>query len=70
MTDTFDSSSAADADTLLPPLTAAIRKVWRDAGPASAQMGAVADPDSMRKVLDAIHGLELRVITLEGGTFP
>jgi hypothetical protein len=65
----FDSSIAAAAASELPPLTAAIRHVWPDATRASAQVGAVASGDAIRAFLNAVYGLELRVLALEGTPF-
>ncbi|MGW3542043.1 hypothetical protein ACWDNI_16070 [Nocardia niigatensis] len=70
MSDTFSSTTAANADTTLPPLTAALRKVWQDAGPFTAAVQAVAFPPAMRAILDAVNSLERRVLTLEGTPFP
>lgn len=70
MPNIFDTSTAANADATLPPLTAALRKVWADAGPASARSDAVAHTEAMRKTLDAIDSLERRVLALEGTPFP
>ncbi|MFE3280957.1 hypothetical protein [Nocardia sp. NPDC059239] len=68
--DAYDTSTTAAADTLLPPLTASIRKVWRDSTAVSAATGPIADPLFTRAALNAIYALELRVIHLEGGHFP
>jgi hypothetical protein len=65
----FDSSTAAAAASELPPLTAAIRASWPDATRASAQVGTVASAEAMRAFLNAVYGLELRVLALEGTPF-
>lgn len=71
MPDTYSSTSAANADSQLPPLTAKIRRAWFDGdGIAQAAVQPIANDAAMRGLLDAVHALELRVITLEGGTFP
>jgi hypothetical protein len=67
--DTFDSSTVANASAKLPPLTAALRKTWDDAGPSSARLEAIASVPQMRKVLDAVNSLEKRVLALEGTPF-
>lgn len=69
MPDTFDSSTVANASAKLPPLTAALRKTWDDAGPVTSRLDAVAYPPAMRKVLDAVNSLEKRVLALEGTPF-
>ncbi|WP_280314455.1 hypothetical protein [Nocardia wallacei] len=65
MPDTFDTTTAATADTDLPPLTAAIRKTWRDSTGRLPATDAVPHTAAMRALFDAIHALELRVIDLE-----
>lgn len=66
MPDTYSSTSAANADAQLPPLTAAIRKAWIDGdGIAQAAVQPIANDAAMRGILDAIHSLENRVIALE-----
>ncbi|AXK85816.1 hypothetical protein [Nocardia farcinica] len=63
MPDTFNSSTKANADATLPPLTASLRKLWSDATP----YGARVDPGpAWRALLDVVHDLEQRVIDLEG----
>ncbi len=66
MSDTYDSTTAANADTNLPPLTAAIRKAWQDGNGAGAAVQPIANGPAMRGILDAIHSLEQRVTSLEG----
>ena len=65
MPDTYSSTSAANADTNLPPLTAAIRKAWKDGSVVEAAVQPIANDAAMRGILDAIHSLENRVIALE-----
>ena len=64
----YDSTTAADATSALPPLTAAIRQVWRDSTTTSAAIGTIASPDAVSALLNAIYALETRVITLDGGS--
>lgn len=64
--DTFDSDIES-----LPPVTKALRECWLNRTPNlfgyGAQIDAVAAPFSMRAMLDAVHALEDRIATLEGG---
>jgi len=65
----FDTTTKANASTLLPPLTAAIRQVWADATATTAAVGPAGKPAAMRQLLNAVYALELRVLTLEGTPF-
>jgi hypothetical protein len=64
MPDTFDSDPNS-----LPTVTKALREAWINVPPnpfgGAVNIDAVAAPFSMRAVLDAVHALELRVVTLE-----
>lgn len=57
MSDTFDASTAATADDNLPPLTAAIRKTWRDSTGRLPATDAVPHTAAMRAIFDAVHAL-------------
>jgi hypothetical protein len=62
VSDTFDSDPNS-----LPTVTKALREAWitKSPGGIGAPLDAVAAPFSMRAVLDAIHALENRIVTLE-----
>jgi hypothetical protein len=61
MPDTFDTPRVS-----LPPITAALRACWDQPAGFGAPIDAVAAPFSMRAVLDAVHALESRLISLDG----
>ncbi|OBJ49539.1 hypothetical protein [Mycobacterium sp. 1423905.2] len=61
--DTFDSSRVDSSG--LPPLTAAIRDTWLRETGFSGAIYPVPLETTMRRILDAIHSLETRVIALE-----